>query len=241
MSRTFPNPVPQEDVRVPMLRQSWHDVSFLHWPFDPGTIQRLLPDGLTVDTFDGAAWVGLTPFRVTGSRPAVLPPVPRLADFPETNLRTYVVGPDGRDGLWFLSIEAASLPTTLAARSSLSIPYHWADMSIDRSNDVVAYRSRRRTEAVGNTTLVTFESELRNVDRRLADWLSGRWRAWIRPLGRLATVAAEHQPWPLVDARVEAHDDNLLEASGLPRPDGAPTVFAARRVDAALGWPQRAV
>jgi len=37
-------------VRWPVMVQRWTDVVFLHWRFDPGVVQALLPDGVTVDT-----------------------------------------------------------------------------------------------------------------------------------------------------------------------------------------------
>ena len=67
-----------------------------------------------------------------------------MSTFPETNLRTYVRGPDGRDGIWFFSLEADSLPLVLGARTLYGVPYRWADMSVERTGDVIRYRSRRR-------------------------------------------------------------------------------------------------
>jgi uncharacterized protein len=64
---------PEERVSTPMLVQRWVDVLFLHWPLDPSAVAASLPEGLTVDTYDGAAWVTLTPFKVEGMRPAFLP------------------------------------------------------------------------------------------------------------------------------------------------------------------------
>lgn len=40
----------------------WDQLTFLHWDYDPDIVQRLLPEGLVVDTFDDRAWVGLVPF-----------------------------------------------------------------------------------------------------------------------------------------------------------------------------------
>jgi uncharacterized protein YqjF (DUF2071 family) len=203
-------------------------------------VQSCLPAGLEIDTFDGSAWVGLTPFTVEASRPMFAPSLPRVSYFPETNLRTYVVGPDGRDGLWFLSIEADSASTTLAARTALQVPYHWADMSVTRHDHAVDYRSQRRGDArIGNHTTVRLGERIDVGDRRLADWLTGRWRAWIRPWNRLAVVAVQHRPWPLQAARVVSHHDTLLADSGLPTPSEPPLcIAAAHGVDAALGWPQ---
>ena len=69
-----------------VMRQRWARLAFLHWRVAPEEVQRLLPTGLTLDTFDGEAWVGLVPFVVTGARPALLPPVPGLSRFDEVNV-----------------------------------------------------------------------------------------------------------------------------------------------------------
>src|ERR1700676_3732898 len=52
---------PERVIRVAMS-QTWRRLTFLHWPYDPALVQTLLPPGLTLDTFDGAAWIGLVPF-----------------------------------------------------------------------------------------------------------------------------------------------------------------------------------
>ena len=89
------------------MYQSWSCLAFLHWSYEPRVLARLLPGRLRPHTFDGRAWVGLTPFLLEGLRTPVAPVPPWFARFPETNVRTYVVGPDGRDGLWFFSLDAA--------------------------------------------------------------------------------------------------------------------------------------
>jgi uncharacterized protein len=231
---------PEERVSTPMLVQRWVDVLFLHWRLEPSRVAASLPEGLTVDTYDGAAWLTLTPFRVEGMRPAFLPPVPVLSNFIETNVRTYVVGPDGRDGLWFFTLETDSLPTTIAARTFLGIPYRWASMDCSRCGDRVTYSSRRRLgdPSPGHRTSVATSRFPGVADDRLAGWLTGRWRAWTRVAGRLLTVPVEHEPWPLTDATVDEHDDTLLASLGLPEPTTEPLVHAAARVTARLGWPQ---
>ena len=71
------------------LRNWWEGVTFLHWRYEPDLVQRPLPPGLEVETFEGAAWVGLVLLRM-GVGLLGLPPVPWLLRFPETNVRTYV-------------------------------------------------------------------------------------------------------------------------------------------------------
>src|SRR5256885_10722233 len=39
-------------------------------------IRPLIPPSLDIDTFEGKAWIGITPFRLTGLRLLSLPPIP---------------------------------------------------------------------------------------------------------------------------------------------------------------------
>lgn len=71
---------------MPVNIHHWDHISFLHWPFEPQQITRLLPAGLTPVTWEGAAWAGVTPFFIR-VRPPGVPVVPPRWSFPETNLR----------------------------------------------------------------------------------------------------------------------------------------------------------
>src|SRR4051794_17110859 len=65
--------------------QTWQDLLFAHWPLPAEALRPAVPPELPIDTFDGAAWLGVTPFQVTGARPRGTPPVPVLSSFLETN------------------------------------------------------------------------------------------------------------------------------------------------------------
>jgi len=125
-----------------MKLHHWAWPSFLHWRYRPADVQALLPRGLRVETFDGSAWVSLVPFRMRVRFPGA-GSVLGVSTFPETNVRTYVVGPDGGTGIWFFSLEAARIVPVLVARAGLRLPYMWARMAIERSGDAIHYASRR--------------------------------------------------------------------------------------------------
>ena len=112
------------------MLQRWRWLTFMHWRYDAAIIQALLPELLTVDTFDGSAWVGLTPFVLAGLRLPFSPPVPWISRFPETNVRTYVRGPDGEPAVWFFTLEADRLLGVLAARALYGLPYRWSRMRV---------------------------------------------------------------------------------------------------------------
>jgi uncharacterized protein YqjF (DUF2071 family) len=91
------------------MRQTWRNLTFLHGRHALAVVARSLPPGLRVDTFDGAAYVGLIPFEIHNLR--------GIPHFPETNVRTYVIGPDGSRAVWFFSLDAARLAAVIGARS----------------------------------------------------------------------------------------------------------------------------
>jgi uncharacterized protein len=222
--------------------QRWQSLTFLHWAYDPADIERLLPPGLTVDTCDDVAWVGLTPFLLVNFRPLCLPPVPVLSTFPETNLRTYVRDASGTDGLWFFSLDVSSLATVLGARSLYWVPYHWATMTVEEGpGTAVHYRSRRRGPrgpSPGHRVVVRPTGPVPEEGcSPLVDFLTGRWRAFTRIAGRLTTVPVEHPPWPLFDAEVDMLEEDFLSTAGLPVPEHGPLVHFSPGVDVRLGLP----
>ena len=48
----------------PIMRQTWGKLLFMHWRIDQQLLRPLVPDSLTIDTFDGAAWIGIIPFTM---------------------------------------------------------------------------------------------------------------------------------------------------------------------------------
>lgn len=232
---------PDSHVRWPVSLQQWSDVSLLHWRVAPDAIQARLPDGLTVDTHAGHAWVSLTPFRMRRARAPRLPSVPWLSNYPEWNVRTYVRGPDGRDGLWFFSLDVARLPVVVAMRASVGLPYVWSAMHIERDGDLVSYDCRRRAPGPGASSrlVVQFGPPIGTAQRtELDDWLTGRWRAYTRALGTWCVVEVVHEPWPLRRAGVVDLDAAVVEATA-PIGGRAPdVVHAAEAVHARLGPPR---
>ncbi len=220
---------------------NWDNMTFLHWAYEPAEVQPLLAPGLDLETHDGQAWVGLLPFYIR-VRPPGVPPLPWVSNFPETNVRTYVRGPDGRTGIYFFSLDAARLGAVLGARSTYQLPYFWADMDVVRRGDTIRYFSRRRwpgPSGASSTVSVdvggpTPSAELTEFDH----YLTARFGLWHR-LGRgLAHTRAEHPPWPLRRARVTDLDPQLVTAAGLPTPQGAPLVHFSDGVQVRIGLPQ---
>ncbi|MDQ4038841.1 MAG: DUF2071 domain-containing protein, partial [Actinomycetota bacterium] len=217
----------------------WRTAGFLHWRYPTAQVQALLPGGVEVETFDGSAWVGIVPFVMDDVRAPYVPALPWLSRFPETNVRTYVRGPDGANAIWFLSLDAARLPVVLGARVGYGLPYFWSVMTVRREGARLKYRSRRRFP--GPTGARTdMELEVGNaIDAgqldELTNFLTARHRLYSIFFGRLAGANAQHPPWPLHHARAVRVDEDLIQAAGLPPPETEPLVHASPGVAVRIG------
>ena len=236
-------PEPTVDVPRAVMAMHWDTLTFLHWPYEPAVVQRLLPEGITVQTFEGMAWVSLVPFGMRITAPH-MPIVPWLSTFPETNVRTYVTGADGTEGIWFFSLDASRLAAVAFARATYGLPYVWSKMSFTHAGDVVTYRCERRRPghngAVTSDVAVRIGTPYAPDELGLLDhFLSARWRLYSRWNGVVLAAHARHQPWPLRRAELLHLHDDLVVADGLPRPVGDPIVHFSETVSVRVGPPYR--
>lgn len=234
-----PPAAPPHRVRVPVNVHDWQDISFLHWRVDPAVLEPLVPDGTAVLTHDGSAWVGVTPFLIR-VRPPRLPAVPWLSVFPETNVRTYVAGPDGQEGLWFLRMEVTRA-WFVAVLRTLGLPYFRQRMSVERRDRSVVYSSEGSRGGEGSHRVVVRPgAPLVPAHGGPAErFLTARWGAYHRRGPLLMRTPADHPPWPLHAAEVEACDvEPLWRSAGLPPPEGSPVAHFSPGVTVRIGPPR---
>jgi uncharacterized protein YqjF (DUF2071 family) len=218
-------------VRFAVMRQTWRDLTFLHWPYDPVLVRPLVPRDLELDLYDGAAWIGLVPFSITDLTLPHAPAVPWLSRFPETNVRTYVADREGRRGVWFFSLEAARLAAVLGARAAYALPYFWAHMRVDTGPQSVRYRSRRIAGPPAATDIEIRPGAPIPEPSPLEIFLTARFRLFAAHAGRIFRADIEHPPWPLQRADVISLHESLVRAAGLPDPTGPPLAHFSRRID----------
>lgn len=242
--------LPEQQIRLPLVGFSWLTMSFVHWPVPARQLEPLLPAGLEVDEYDGTGWVSFTPFMLANLRPmsvGILPTAEpgmsrlrRLADISttlETNLRTYVRGPDGRDGLWFLTLDIGSAAMAAALRMAVGAPYHLARLHLEHDGTLATYSGAR----IGGSQSYRLQASTGRATEPndLDDWLTGRWRAYTQHLGRLLVTPVHHEPWPLQHARLETLEQNLTDAVGLGRlGDPAVVHFSSGVRDVRVGVPR---
>lgn len=223
-----------------VMYQSWQKLLFLHWEVQADVLQRLLPPGLTLDLFEGRAFVGLVPFTMKGVRPAGLPSVWGLSNFHETNVRTYVHFQGREPGVWFFSLDAANVIGAALGRLWFRLPYFFARMSLNvqatEGGLRLSYASKRlypdpRPATTRIEALVRSPVEPAKAGS-LEYFLAERYLLYsASPSGGLATGRVYHTPYPLQAAEVTTLEESALLAAGIDRPDAPPLVHYASGVD----------
>lgn len=219
----------------------WENLVFLHWPVRAEDLRSLVPAALELDTFEGAAWVGVVPFRMTNVRGVLAPPIPTAHDFPELNVRTYVRH-RGHTGIWFFSLDAESWLAVMAARAATNLPYFYARMKEENAGDEVAYESDR---AHPGSPTAEFRARYRPTgDVFVSDadsfefWSTERYCLFTATRdGDIERLDVEHERWPLQPATADIEHNTMALASGITLPAAAPRVHFAARLDVVAHWP----
>jgi uncharacterized protein YqjF (DUF2071 family) len=214
-----------------MNAQSWIDLAFLHWRVDATELGRQVPESVELETFDGSAWLGLTPFALHGFRVRGLPPLPRVSSFPELNVRTYVTR-DGKPGIWFFTLDAASSLAVEAAKRLYKLPYHHARMRCERVEDHVQFSLERA--AASFRARYRGAGDLFHAEQgSLEAFLTERYCLYTEDAGRLYRAEIHHPPWALQRGEVTI-DENTM--APVPLPDDEPHVLFSPRQDVVV-WP----
>ncbi len=249
------------------MHQSWGKLLFIHWAIDAEVLRPLIPAQLSIDTFDGKAWIGVVPFTMWGIRASFLPPIPGTSAFHELNVRTYVHY-DGVPGVWFFSLDATNSLAVWGARTFYHLPYFNAAMKLRQTSNRIDYSSARRDElnyakffaadrdgfaadfdsdrfrnlprAELNVSWTTGEARAESISGSLEFFLTERYCLYAFHRGRIYRSRIFHQPWPLQSATVDSLESTMIESLGIPQPEGQPLLHYAESIAVDI-WPLRRV
>jgi uncharacterized protein len=220
-----------------LLSQSWNDVLFAHFAVDPPALRRLVPDALTLEIYDGAAWLTISPFCTSHVRPSGVPALPMLSFFPQVMVRTCVSMEDkpgdDKPGLFYFSVDAANLSAVWFARVFFRMPYWHSAIQVsgatiqarNSAENTIRFRSRRLHGPAalhgpaGFDVAYSPEGEAERARRgSLDEFLTERYCAYSWNRRKLYRTEVHHQPWPLQRIGVEIRANSLADPLGLALP-----------------------
>ncbi len=226
------------------MEMNWHDLMFAHWPLPAEALKSLVPPGLSIDVFEGQAWIGIVPFSMSGVRRWPFPPMPGVSLFPEINVRTYVTDGD-KPGVYFFSLDAASLFAVKVARAWYHLPYYHSRITSRRDGDTITYSASRRIKT--GQMPVQYEGAYRAIGPpncggcgKLAHWLTERYCLYsVSPRGHVYRADIHHDMWPLQLAEAEIRLNSMVAPLGLVLPSAPPLLHFSKRLDVVAWQPVR--
>jgi uncharacterized protein YqjF (DUF2071 family) len=207
-------------------------LAFVHYRVSAEKLAGFLPAGLQLEQFNGSAWVGLVPFKMSGVMRRPFPDLPLFSRFPELNLRTYVTT-GGKPGVWFFSFDAASLPVGFGGRHLYGLPYFSARMQQTWANGWCHYSSERRQRSARFVARYRPLSDVFHAQPGTFEhWATGRYCLYsLNKRGRLTRVDVHHAPWPLQEATISIEKCEILTAAGIGPDNNEPVVHFSSGVE----------
>lgn len=226
------------------MRMMWHDLCFMHWPVDAEQLRANLPVGLELDLYEGQAWIGIVPFRMSGVAPRWVPDLPWMSAFPELNVRTYVIR-DGKPGVWFYSLDATNPVAVRGARYMFNLSYMDAQIRCKEECEWWHYDSRRthrgEPAAVLNCEYRGIGDLYTTQPGSLDHWLTSRYCLYAANIkGQLYRGEIDHTPWQLQDCQAIIHENTMTDGIGVALPDRAPLLHFAKTTSV-VAWSLQSV
>lgn len=232
------------------MRMNWRELLFMHWPVPVAALRPFVPASLALDTFDGSAWLGIVPFRMSGIRPRFAPPLPGVNAFPELNVRTYVTPAGSREkpGVWFFSLDATNPLAVRVARRIFHLPYFDARISCAANGGVntpTVHYSSLRTHRDAPAAELDMDyrptaGPLHATPESLEHFLTERYCLYAAsPRGVLFRSEVDHDPWPLQPAEATVRRNTMTRQLQFNLPDTEPLLHYADYLEVVAWLPTR--
>ncbi|MFT3702455.1 MAG: DUF2071 domain-containing protein [Agriterribacter sp.] len=175
--------------------QEWNRALFLHWKIPVETLRPLIPEGITIDTFNGECWLSIVAFTMEKIRPVILPSLGAISNFHEINIRTYVVN-NNKPGVYFLSIEAGKTLSVLIAKFLSELPYQKSNIKRTTDDEADHYSSTNFKR--GFEFNASFKIGMPVAQKtELEKWLTERYCLYLKNGSKLYRYEIHHKEWGL--------------------------------------------
>jgi len=226
-----------------IMTQRWNDLLFLHYAMAPEVVRAVVPEALTLDTYERRAWITVAPFWINHLRPPGVPSLPWFSHFSEVNVRTYV-SYEGKPGIYFFSLDASNLSAVWGARVFYRLPYWQAAMKVNgQGGGKIDYVSKRQHGPkpaelkcfYGPASRESFQARPGSLEH----FLTERYCLYTASRKRLYRGEIHHLPWDLQAATVDLEQNTMMQGSGLQLPAQPDLAYFARELKVLFWAPER--
>lgn len=221
-----------------IMKQTWNDLLFAHYPVKLETLRRLVPDVLHLDSFNGMGWIGVVPFHMTDIRLRGFPAIPGTDRFPELNVRTYVTL-DGKPGVYFFSLDATNWLAVRLAKKFYHLPYVDANIMVNHNGLIIDYESRRRSGDASKLVCSyrPISEPYQAAQGSFDEWMGERYCLYsLNKKGVPLRCDILHQPWLLQHAEAEFSQNTMLSKLDIQVESDEPFLHFSKKMEVRM-WP----
>lgn len=198
------------------LGQTYDHLLLVHWEVDVDLLQSKLPDGVTVRTFQGKAYVGHDVLRVEQAHFRNVPPIPGLDSMNEVTLRTFVRFGD-QEGLYLFSLDAPGHLMSWSMEVFFHLNAKLADVQLTDaggSHHVVSARSDDASIGI-DVTYAGTGAKFVPTPGSLDEFLLGGTFLIAADADGVYLSEERHGPWNVQRADVTLANDTIATSLGL--------------------------
>ncbi|RND01349.1 DUF2071 domain-containing protein [Lysinibacillus halotolerans] len=218
-----------------IMKQTWIDNLFIHYPVKKEVLQKLVPTSLKVDTYDGFGWVSVVPYLITDMRGRGLPPLPGIKEYPGFNIRTYVMVND-KPGVFFFYLAAANWFAAKCAKTFFGLPYFFEPLKMERHDESVFFEGKM-SKGQFNCQYHPISTPYMTSAGSLDEWLLERYCLYtINKQGKPLQCNILHPSWIVFDGEAKIQENILRRNFNIVPESEKPILHVAKRADVRI-WP----
>ena len=198
------------DIRSWKFHQYWKDIHFFHFQVDSAFLENQIPEGLTLDTYNGQAYLTYIWFRMEGLRHKGIPAIPIYSTFYQFNCRTYVYA-NGERGVYLFKALVSKKWIPFLAGYVSSSPFSFGSFEpMSNAGRVIGkdgFDFEFSVEKGGSEALST----------PLNSWLLDRYSLFEEKNGQISKLNLHHAPWTFrsVNTKELSFQDPFLKGQSL--------------------------
>jgi uncharacterized protein YqjF (DUF2071 family) len=225
--------------RLPwFMWQEWSDISFINYQADAEILTRLIPRFLSLDLYQGKAWVSIVNFKMKNIGLRGLPIFMSIKNKLEINLRTYVLF-NGKPAVYFFSLDLNSSWIGKLANKLYALNYTYADISQNKQGDWQSFNLEKKVNSRSFNYQLSYRpygNFYRTHANELKYWLTERYCFYAQnDSGIICRGDIFHPKWLLQDIEIKSfQNDFLLRNTWIS--DESPICFASPKTHV-LVWP----
>lgn len=187
------------------LYSEWKDMLMLHWKVDASIAKQLLPPSLSIDTFEGGAWITMTVLTVDNFKTRLLSMIGGKIKFDQILLHTYVLR-NGKPGIYIFKQEVEKSTSSQMYQRVLKRP----------NGNTVFNRTNSDTHAI-TASNPTNEFELHinykileeSINNAHSGWFTNRFKYYYQSEEQLLALIVHHLELQVHEVRLNNFSCNI--------------------------------